>query len=749
MLQKNQFIRRSAQFCTLEEAVPAPLFRRVFAVGEGLTKATLWITGLGFYEVHLNGRDITKGFLAPYRSNLDDFIYYDMYDVTDKLSAGDNVLAGLLGNGMQNGLGAYIWDFEKAAWRGAPAVCFILELSYASGETETVVSDPQTKTADSPILFDDLHYGEYYDARLEQPGWDTVAFDDSSWTAAEYAPAPRGELRLCEAEPLVARGELKPVSITPYEDGYIYDFGQNNAGLCRLSIEGEAGQKLVLRYGEMYIDGKPDFLHTRFGEGMRYQEDEYTCKGGEREEHLARFTYHGFQYVLVTGLRPEQATPDLLTYVLISSDLRQNGSFTCSDETVNRIQEIVLRSDISNFHYFPTDCPQREKNGWTADAALSTQQMLFNFTPEISYREWVRNIGKAVNDQGQLPGIVPTGGWGYHWGNGPAWDSILVYLPYFVYIHRGDRQILLEVAVPLMRYLTYLFTRLDARGLLAIGLGDWCPVNGKDADDYPVPLVVTDSILTVDIAEKAAFIYDVLGWPEQKAYAESLADQVRRGVREYLIDFSTFTVEGASQTGQSMAIFYPIFTPAERPHAFARLVELIHANDDFMDIGVLGSRVLFRVLAEYGEAELAYRMITRPEWPSYGNLIAQGATTLWEFILREGEHHGSLNHHFWGDVSAWFYIYLAGMRLNPTGRDVNEVNLTPCFVEGLDSVSARETLPAGELTVEWRRTGDGIRLTLSVPAGVHGELRLPAGWVTADGACHRPLASGEYRLERE
>jgi len=745
-IQQN-FIQRTATYSTLEAPIAAPLFRKPFFVAESVKLATLIVASPGFYEVHLNGEDITKGLLAPYRSNPDHYVYYDEYDITDRVVCGENVVGCIAGNGLQNAVGAGIWSFDKAVWRGAPCVAFGVKVVYENGEEETFYADATTKTAPSAILFDDLHYGEYYDARLEQDGWDTVGFDDSGWETAQMAPTPRGELRLCGAEPIVIRDELKPVAITPFEDGYIYDFGVNNAGLCRLTIQGEAGQKIVLRHCEVLKDGKPFFQNIRFNDGTdRYQEDEYTCKGDGVEVHMPRFTYHGFRYVHVTGVRLEQATEELLTYVLFSSAIRSAGHFTCDNDIINRLQEATVRSDISNFHYFPTDCPQREKNGWTADASLSAEQMLLNFTTENSYREWLQNIYKALNDKGQLPGIIPTAGWGYHWGNGPAWDNVIVNLPYFTYKYRGDKGILQDVAVPLMRYLTYLYSRRDERGLLEFGLGDWCQPDRLE-HLFDTPLVVTDSILTVDIAEKAAFFYDVLEMPEQKRYAQALADGVRQGIREHLIDYTTMTVAGNTQTAQCMAIYYGIFEENEKPMALERLVERIHEKDDFINTGVLGGRVIFRVLADNGLADLALHMMNRPEFPSYGNWLKRGATTLWEGFFREdAERVLSMNHHFWGDISAWYYTYLAGMRINPTARDVNEVNIAPLFPQDMNRVDAAHTLPAGELQVAWTRVGDTMELSISAPEALHGCISLPVGWQFADGDSQKILQSGKYTI---
>lgn len=743
------FIKAGDKFTTIEEHVPAPYFRRTFTADKEAASAELIITGLGYYELYVNGKKITKGPLAPYRSNIDDYIYYDSYDIASELSVGKNVIGIMLGNGIRNAPGAYIWDFEKARFRGAPITAFSLTVKYKDGSGETVVSDADTLTAPSPVIFDDLHFGEYYDARLEIPGWNMPDFDDSGWSRAVPAEPPRGEARLCGADPITVRSVIKPVSVTKYtDDSYIYDFGVNTAGLCRLRINGTEGQKVLMRYFETFVDGEPYFRNNRFDPDDRFQEDEYYCSGKGTEEYTPHFTYHGFRYVLVSGITAEQANSELLTYLEMSSDIKKTGDFRCSDGTVNKIQEATVRSDTSNFFYFPTDCPQREKNGWTADASLSAEQVLLNLSPEKSYKEWMRNIYKALNDRGQLPGIIPTGGWGYHWGNGPAWDNVIVYIPYYTYKYCGDRQMLEELAAPLMRYLNYLFTRLDGKGLIAIGLGDWCQV-GLIEDQFKTPLVVTDTILTCDIAEKAAFIYGELGMEAQKRFALSLAERTRDAFRGNLIDKASLTVEGGTQTGQAMALFYGMFTDEEKARALDVLVKYIHEADDHFDTGVLGGKVIYRVLAENGYVDLAYKMITRPDYPSYGNWIARGATTLWEAFYPENGRILSLNHHFWGDVSAWFYIYLAGMKINPTCRDTTEVDIKPCFAEALSEVSAYHDMPDGKISVSWNRNGGKITLAIEAAEKLHGKIGLPAGYAFEDGDTEKELKSGNYTVIRK
>lgn len=745
------FIRATEEYTTLERPVAAPYLRRAFSV-EKAVKARLLICGLGFYELYLNGRRITKGRLAPYISNPDDILYYDAYDV--ELSAGGNVIGVWLGNGFQNNPGGHIWDFDKAVFRGAPQMALRLEYEDASGSPCALESDEQWRTAPSPLLFDDYRFGERYDARLEIPGWNRPGFDDSGWSTALRAPLSRGERRLCTAEPIDVVREICPLSVTKTQDGFLYDFGVNSAGVCRLRLRGTPGQCVTLTHGERIVDGRPDMESIWFKREHWQRDlplvhkDIYICKGEGEETYTPTFTYHGFRYVLVSGITEEQAVPALLTYLEMHSLLEERGGFTCSDDTANKLQEMTRRSDLSNFYYFPTDCPQREKNGWTADAALSSEHVLLNLSAENSYREWLRNICKAQDDRGALPGIVPTGGWGFVRLNGPAWDCVLVYLPYYMYLYRGDEAVLEECAAFILRYLHYLTTRVNAEGLIRIGLGDWCPVD-RVANQYKAPLEFTDTVISMDIADKAAFLFGVLGMAEQQTFALSIASRLRAAIRRRLIDTDTMTAAGNCQTSQAMALFYHVFETGERPAAFARLLELIEEQDGHFDVGVLGGRVLFHVLTAFGRSDLAFNMIVRPDFPSYGNWVVRGATTLWEDFQREGGPVCSRNHHFWGDISSWFIQSLAGIRFNPHRDNLSEVDFRPSFIPQLTHAEGFYIAPAGRIASAWQREeGGDIRLTVELPAGMTGRIWLENGFVFDDGLAVKPAASGTYTIRR-
>lgn len=739
----EHFIRATQEYTTAEKHIPAPYFRRVVQVKSGLVKAQLLINGLGIYYVFCNGKDITKGPFAPYRANPDHRVYFDCYDLTAQLKEGKNVLAFWLGVGLQSSV-VPCWGWSVLPWRSAVQMAFSLELEYADGTKETIYSDPETKTADSPVIFDDFLAGEHYDARLELPGWNLPDYDDSAWRPSQAAPTPRGVPCLCQAEPIGRFEELEPVAVIPVEQGYVYDFGKNIAGACRLHINGQPGQKLIIDHFEWMDNGKPSFNCIFPRKDVWLNQDMYICRGGE-ESWMPRFIYHGFRYVLIQGLTPEQATPDLLRYVVMHSDMEKIGTFHCDNEIVNALQAATVNSDRANFFYFPTDCPHREKHGWTADASLSAEQMLYNMQPANSWKEWLRNIYRAMTPEGGLPGIIPTGGACYDWGNGPAWDSVIVELPYQAYRYRGDRQIVEEAVVPLMRYMTYLTTKRQENGLICFGLGDWCDVDAKELF-CNTPLVVTDSIIAMDIARKAAFLFGVAGKPTFQKFAQELSDSLMADIRRELVDHEQLYVYGDTQSTQAMALYYGVFTEEEFDGAMAHLLELIAEKDDHFATGVLGGRVIFRLLAEHGYADLALKMIIREDAPSYGNIIKRGATSLWEEFNPEDPARGDQNHHFWGDISAWFYRYLGGIRPNPTGEDVNRLDVAPCFVSQLNQAQADYKMPAGAVQVAWKREGSQVQLQVQVPEKAKGSILLPEGWQFADGSNQCKLQSGQWTL---
>lgn len=751
----TKFVKAHHEKSTYQNPIPAPAFRKSFILEQAPSNARVIVSGLGFYDLWVNGERITKGICAPYISNPDDYVYFDAYDIHEKLHPGENVLAVVLGHGFQN-LHCPVWDFDRAKHNGPPR--FALQLLI---DDEIIFDAGDFVTHNSPILFNDYRSGVHYDARLEEEGWASPGYDASHWKPAIEAESPRGQFKLCEADPIEIYNERKPVSVTPgelfigdmrgdvaalYSDkelpvgnpplvgGYIYDFGVNTAGIYRLNLTAEPGQEISLQFAERLVDGKVNPTNISFFYPDGYgQRDLYICKGDPKGEvYEPAFIYFGYRYIYVTGITEDQATPDLLTCLEVSSAHKTKATFNASDPTINKLWEISQRSDISNFHYFPTDCPHREKNGWTGDASMSAEHMIFTLDVEDSWREWLRNVCAAQNLEGALPGIVPTAGWGFDWGNGPGWDSALFFLPYYAYLYSGDLS-LAEIAAPSMvRYLSYIDKQRDDEGIVAIGLGDWCPV-GRKPDDYKMPLGLSDSSFVFLMAERAAFLFDRINYTKERDYAKQLASEMREDIRAKYFDPDTARFAGDCQSSQAFGIYAGLCDSSEVGRAFEYLLKLIEEQNHHMDVGIYGGRVLFHVLAQYGESDLALTMIRQPDYPSYGNLLERGATSLWEMFLPEGQLSGSENHHFWGDISHWFLRYLCGINVNPQQDDPEFIKISPHFNVDLTEVEGSYKTPQGEIHVQWKKTDDICELVVTTKGEAHGMMDIPEDFASTEG----------------
>lgn len=747
----KNFIRANEKLCDFEHFVPAPYFRKSFMLPFKPKKAEITICGLGFYELYINGKNITKGPLAPYISNTDDLCYYDRYDISHYLEFGENVIGILLGNGFRNPYGGFIWNFEKSPHRGPVTFALALEVSDGDEKFE-IEADESFKTHSSPIVYNDLRMGYCYDSNLELEGWNDRGFDDSEWDFAQRERCPKGKAKLCGVEPIVITKERKAVDINYYDElpfaykstaknaepikstmrknVYVYDFGVNSAGVSKLKINGNPGQKIVIRHGEHTVNGRfcvntTAFLGRTDQIDERYlnyaQVDTFICKGGE-ETFVPKFKYDGFRYAYIEGLTPEQATDDAVVFLEMNSDLKSRAEFECSDDILNKLWECTRRSDLSNFYYFPTDCPHREKNGWTGDVSASCEHMLLNLTAENSLKEWMVSIRTAQTSEGALPGIVPTGGWGIEWGNGPFWDAVCVYIPYYVYKYTGDKEVIEDNVSMIMRYLYYVYSQRNENGLIAIGLGDWVSPEHSNNDKILSPLEVTDSITVYDIARKAELLFGLTGRIFESEYAHNIADAMRKSIRENLIDKASMTVSGECQTSQAYALWAGIFNEDEKEKAQQKLVEIIHNDGDINTCGVIGLRYIFHVLSDIGESELAYKIITGNHKNCYGYWVENGATTLWESFLDINGEVNSRNHHFLGDISSWFVQSIAGLKLNPDADDVSHFVIKPNFIKALSFARATYNSFYGQISVQWKRIGGEIEIDIFIPKGMYGEV---------------------------
>jgi alpha-L-rhamnosidase len=729
----------------LENGV-SPLLRKSFPVAPNLVRATAYVSGLGFYELRLNGKKVGDHELDPGFTRYDRRVLYVTYDVTKQMRKGKNALGAMLGNGWYNYTVKAAWDFDKAAWRDRPKLICQVVLEYADGTTQTVVTDDSWKTAASPLLSNDLLTGESYDAGKEMPGWDTADFNDAAWTQAETVAAPQGVLSAQVHPPIRVTKTIKPVKVTEPKPGvYVYNLGQNIAGIAEITVDAPAGTVVEMRYGEaLNADGTLNqekiAVHTR---QPGFQTDRYTVRAGGKQTWRPRFTYHGFQYIEVKGLPKAPRREDLKGLVL-HTDFESAGSFESSNDLLNKIQRNTLWSYVSNFHHIPTDCPQREKNGWTGDAHLAAETGLFNFDTTAAYAKWLQDIQDEQKPDGVVPGIVPTAGWGYAWGNGPAWDSAYPLIAWRLYEFSGDRRILERHYENLKRYVDYL-TRRAENGIVSIGLGDWCPAKSQT----PVPITST-AYYYVD-ARILAKMAKVLGKSEDRQKYDALADTIRTAFNQKFYHPETGKVGEGTQTALACALYQGMADTDQSSKVLNNLVAAVAARDGHLDTGILGAKYLLHALADNGRADVAYSVATKTTFPSWGHWIERGATTLWEQWDEGTGGDLSRNHIMFGDISAWFYQTLAGIRPDPDGPGFKKFVVRPSLQNDLGWVKAKYASAHGPIAVEWQRKDDKFTLDVTVPANTTATISIPSvenGAITESGNT-ADTAEGVRLLRRE
>lgn len=740
------FIKGTETYSTYYNNIAAPILRKSFSFDFTAENSLLQICVSGFYELYINGKNITKGKLSPFINNPDHLLYYDEYDVTPYLQNGKNAVAVILGNGFAN-QDSPRQNNNKAPWR-APLVLGLSLNINGNGKHFSLESDETFKVHSSPILYDMYRFGVIYDAREEIDGFANADFDDSLWENAQTATPPKGKITKSTALPITEQYELKPKSIekqkdiyyfhdsenkpierTHIKEGWCYDFGYCRAGVCRLKIKGERGQKITIRHGEEQRYGKFNMnsvFTLRKGDEEYYhlfQADTYILKGGEEEIFVPSFTYHGFRYALVEGISEEQATDELLTFIVFNTDIKKRSDFNCSDDIINKLYDMTIHADLSNFLHIPTDCPSREKNGWTGDMSVSAYQFLLSFDCSENLKMWMENIRYTQTDEGMLPGVVPTNDWGYTWGNGPVWDCVIINVPYYVYKFCGRRDIIEENSDMIFKYLNFIANiKRDERGLVEFGLGDWCQPY-KDNSNSDSPLIFAASSQMYESALRAAFLFDVIGKEEEKEFALRLAAEFKESIRKELIDFDSFTVIGNCQTSQSVALKMGLFEPDEYARAYERLIEIIKRDNYTICCGMYGLRYIFHVLFENGNGDIALEMITKKDAPSYRNMIDLDGTALFESLIPNGSNE-SRNHHFYGDIVHLFIAKIAGININPNMNDIHEVLVKPIIPERISSASADYSFENGKISVNWEKTDGKTKITVYLPEIAFGKIQL-------------------------
>jgi alpha-L-rhamnosidase len=514
--------------------------------------------------------------------------------------------------------------------------------------------------------------------------------------------------------------QIEPVKITEPKPGTrVFDFGQNISGNAGLSVRGPAGTEVTLKYGERLAeDGTVDQADIakhvmRFDPNQTFQTDAYILKGAGREVWQSRFAYDGFRYVEATGL-PGRVSKDTLTALFFHSDVPLAGRFECSNPMFNRIWEATRMSYLGNLQGIPTDCPHREKNGWTGDAHLACEQAMFNFFPAAVYTKWINDLGDEQQPDGRLPGIVPTSGWGYNWGNGPAWDSAYLLIPYYQYVYCGDGELLRSHYDGMKRYVDYL-TRRSTNGIVAIGLNDWAPWKTKTG------AAITDTAYYYVDAKIVALTAGLLGKSDEARQYRDLAGEISKAFNARFYHPATGLYDNGSQTALSCALYQGLVEPENKARVTSNLVVAVENAGGHIDTGILGAKYLLNALLENGRADVAYRIVAQKDKPGWGWWMEQGATTLWE----DWNGADSRFHVMYGDVSAWFYKALAGINPDPEAPGFRHFFITPQVVGGLTSAQGDYMSVRGRIVSNWKMLNGVFVLDLKVPANTTATVSLP------------------------
>ena len=691
---------------TTGEKSPALQLRKEFEL-QDFQNAECNICGLGCFVLYINGKRVGDDVLSPAFTAYDKRALYVKYDVGKYLVKGTNVAAVKLGDGFYNQTMHDTWGFYQAPWRDKAKLFFELIID---GE-RVLVSDGSWKcTLNGATVHNAIRTGEHYDARKED-GWKAIGYDDSSWQNACIVASPGGALEEQTLPPIRECERLSAIDVWKSEKGWVFDFGKNISGYVSIKLEAERGTTAEIRYAEK-LDGK-EIDQTNIScyvlDTDEFSTDKYTFKGEGIEEWKPEFVYHGFRYAEVRGLKNEPPKEGLTAY-FVHTDLKKTGDFHSSDELLNWIYDAGIRSFLSNFHGISEDCPHREKNGWTGDAAISSDYAVSNFDMKEAYKKWLQDIVDSQRDSGQLPGIAPTSGWGYNWGSGPAWDCALFFLPYALYKETGNTEcfdVVYEAGKKYLRYAEY----YRADGLVCYGLSDWCPPNLPDIKIMSNEL--SDSCYYYAMQKIMEKMCLLKGDGKSAVVYGNGAKETKEAIKKKYIRGNS--VDNDGQGALAEVLYFKIVEGEQGKSIAAKLAETVKTDGYKFKAGILGTKALLNALSEYGYTEEAYKMINRCDYPSYGFWKEQGATTLWE----EWNGNGSRNHHMYADVLNWMFRNVAGLK--NAGIAYDRCVLEPYFFAENCSAKAE----TGGISFSWERKDGTFVADMVVPNGVDAVLKLP------------------------
>lgn len=746
------------------QSQPAPLLRRNFSLKNGGASARLYVTSLGLYELHLNGQRVGDGLLTPGWTSYDHQVQYQTYDVTGFLRPGENVLGVMLGDGWFRGYMGF--SGNRNLFGDRLAVLLQLQVTYANGAVDTIVSDKSWRSTRGPIQMADIYMGETYDARLEKPGWDQAGYSDADWQGVRILDHSKSIVK-AQVGPLVRKHEqIRPVGILHSPKGEtIIDFGQNMVGWVKVRARGPAGRTITLRHAEV-LDQQGNF----YTENLRSAKEttSFTLKGvkdaaGKNhpdEVFEPHFTFQGFQYIAVEGY-PGEPDLDHFTGIVLHSDTPPTGSFVCSNPLINQLQHNIIWGQKGNFVDVPTDCPQRdERLGWTGDTQVFIRTACYNMHVAAFFTKWLRDLSADQLPNGSVTFVVPeasnrgSGGrpTGFPGAGSAAWSDAAVICPWTIYLCYDDKRLLEEQYPSMAGWVNYMRNQADPDFIWRKGFhfGDWLDYRGPFALN-PSPVTNNELIATAfyaystDLLAKTAVI---LGKTSDAQMYSDLAGKVKAAfTKEFVTDAGR--IGPNSQTAYVLALHFDLLPEEMRPKAAARLAELVKSANYHLTTGFVGTPYLCHVLSRFGYADVAYELLNQESYPSWLYPVKKGATTIWERwdgIKPDGSFQdagmNSFNHYAYGAIGEWLYRVVAGIDVDPTEPGYKHILFQPQPGGGLTHARATLDSPYGPLTSAWELTEAGFSLNVTIPANAHATVRLPAGSQADVREGGRSLAKG-------
>ena len=700
------------------ELKPAPYFRKVInnQKGKEVVKATAYVVAAGLYEFYINGDKVGDHRLDPIYTRFDKRNLYVTYDVTEELKKEDVALGILLGNGWYNHQSTAVWEFDKAGWRNRPRFCLNLKIDYEDGSTKTFVTDNSWKTDLSPVIFNSIYTAEHVDHRLALPNWDTSGFDDSNWKNAIEVEAASNNIVAQAMHPIRNTKEITPVSMRKINDtNFIFDLGSNFSGVTKLKVKGERGTVIRVIHSEQLDSAKNidlsniDVHYRPHDNSDPFQTDIYTLDGEDEETFIPKFNYKGFQYIEGKSSKSIDLTTESITGEFMHSDVPVVGSINSSNEIINKIWEATNASYLSNLFGYPTDCPQREKNGWTGDAHINIETGLYNFDGITIYEKWMADHRDEQQPNGILPSIIPTWGWGYDWGNGPDWTSTIAIIPWELYQFYGDDRALKINYENIKKYVDYIADISHEDGLTDWGLGDWVPVKSVTPKEF------TSSIYYfVDATILAKAAKHLKKEDDYKTYSQ-LAKNIKSAINKKYLNTTTGIYGEGFQTELSAPLYWGVVPDNLRNKVAQNLAERVISDNKHIDVGLLGTRTILGALSANGFADLAYEVASQETYPSWGWWIKNGATTLYENWDINASSDISKNHIMFGAIGGWLYSGIGGILTDEKNPGFKNILLKPNFVKGLEAFEAKHEGPYGEITSSWKKQSDQVNYTVFVP----------------------------------